>query len=126
MVAEARKEFNEAVISSDMLKVLPDIAAEVASPLSNFEEIVLIRNSNNNESKRGDSDKKMTGKSTSVFVAEAAMPSNSVPQAINDVDGSEQSYFRSSWFDIAIAKIRKLAEKNELNVRSNFVYNIVD
>ena len=98
LVAEARKEFNEAAILSDMLKVLPDIAAEVASPLSNFEEIVLISDSNSNNnnnntgSKTGDSDKKMTGKSTSAFATEAAMLSSSVPLAIKAVGGSEQSY----------------------------------
>lgn len=41
-VAEARKEFNEAACLYQYIKVIPDIAAEIACPLQKFEDIVLI------------------------------------------------------------------------------------
>lgn len=45
LVAEARMNFNEAAILHEVLKVLPDMAAEIASPLTKFEEIVLLSES---------------------------------------------------------------------------------
>lgn len=85
-VAEARKDFNEAAVLFEVLKVLPDVAAEVASPLSKFDEIVLISEGNE---KRNDGSK--TPKLASSFAAEAAKYSSSVPMAVKAVGGSDQT-----------------------------------
>lgn len=42
IVAEAKKEFNEAAYLYEYIKVIPNIAAELACPLQKFEDIVLI------------------------------------------------------------------------------------
>lgn len=82
VVAEARKEFNEAAVLFEVLKVLPEIAAEIASPLTKFDEIVLISD--------GSKEDKSTAKGTrSAFAAEAAKLTSSVPLAIKAVGGSE-------------------------------------
>lgn len=79
LVAEARKEFNEAAVLFETLKVLPEIAAEIASPLTKFDEIVLISDGKTNDRKDG-SEKSLTsqavaaasGKSTFGSVTENA------------------------------------------------------
>lgn len=42
LVAEARNQFDDAATLFEVLKILPEIAAEIASPLTKFDEIVLI------------------------------------------------------------------------------------
>lgn len=78
-VAEARKEFNEAAILFEVLKVLPEIAAEIASPLTKFEEIVLISDGPKTEKS---SDKK--------YATDAAKLSSSLPMAVKAVGGTDR------------------------------------
>lgn len=86
IVAEARREYNEAAVLFEMLKILPEIAAEIASPLSKIEEIVLI--SDGKDSRReGD---KLASKSMIGSVAEAAKLTSSLPMAMKAVGGSDQ------------------------------------
>lgn len=80
LVAEARKEFNEAAVLFEVLKVLPDIAAEVASPLTKFEEIVLISDG------KGDKSGKTPG-----LAAESAKLASSVSLALKTVGSSDRS-----------------------------------
>lgn len=82
LVAEARKEFNEAAVLFEVLKVLPEIAAEIASPLAKFEEIVLISESETKKTSES------ALKPAKAFAAEAAKLSSAVPMAIKAVGGS--------------------------------------
>lgn len=84
LVAEARKEFNEAAVLCEVLKVLPEIAAEIASPLSKFDEIVLISDSKDST--------KTTDKSHHRSIAQdIAKIAASVPKAVKAVGGSENT-----------------------------------
>lgn len=91
LVAEARKEFNEAAVLFEVLKVLPEVAAEIASPLSKFEEIVLISDGNGTK----DTDKKVINekiiKPMASFAADAAKLTSSVPLAVKAVGGSDRT-----------------------------------
>lgn len=92
IVAEARKEFNEAAVLFEVLKVLPEIAAEIASPLGKFEEIVLISDGSDTNTAKYDNtttDKKTSTKS-SVFAADAAKLTSSIPAAVKAVGGSDR------------------------------------
>lgn len=82
IVAEARKDFNEAANLFEVLRRLPEIAAEIASPLSKFEEIVLISDGFGKKEKR---DKIMPA-----YAADAAKLSSSVPRAVKAVGGSDR------------------------------------
>lgn len=79
IVAEARKDFNEAANLFEVLRRLPEIAAEIASPLSKFEEIVLISDG------LGKKDKK-----DKPFAADAAKLTSSVPLAVKAVGGTDR------------------------------------
>lgn len=91
-VAEARKDFNDAAVLFEVLKVLPDIAAEIASPLNKFEEIVLISDGHKLENNhKGSSDKGSVLRSTTAgLAAEAAKLSSAVPMAVKAVGGSDR------------------------------------
>ena len=106
LVAEARKEFNEAAVLFEVLKVLPEIAAEIASPLSKFDEIVLISDGNSKSSESNNSDKKLNAKSMTGFAAEAAKLSSAVPMAVKAVGGSDRT---SSSLLSSIMQIQKSA-----------------
>lgn len=95
LVAEARKEFNEAAVLFEVLKVLPDIAAEIASPLTKFEEIVLISDgaqkndkSSNEQSSKGNNNN--NNQLRSAFAADAAKLTSSLPLAVKAVGGSDK------------------------------------
>lgn len=79
VVAEARREFNEAAVLFEILKVLPEIAAELASPLTKFEDIVLI-----SEGKSS-----IDGKINKT--SDLARLASSVPMAIKAVGGSDKT-----------------------------------
>lgn len=81
-VAEARQQFNEAAVLSEILRILPDIAAEIANPLAKFEEIVLLSDGPNHVESRSD----RKGSTTS-----AAKLASSVPLAVKAVGGSAQT-----------------------------------
>lgn len=91
VVAEARQQFNEAAVLFEVLKVLPDIAAEIASPLTKFEEIVLISDGSRN---RDGSSNKLTTDSKSGFdsalAPHAAKLSSAVPMAVKAVGGNDR------------------------------------
>lgn len=86
-VAEARQQFNEAAVLFEVLKVLPDVAAEIASPLTKFEEIVLI--SDGSKAKDG-SKSELKGAFDSVLAPHAAKLSSAVPLAVKAVGGTER------------------------------------
>lgn len=79
-VAEARRNFNEAAILYDMLNVLPDVAAEVATPLNKFDEIVLL----------SDNSRHIDDKSSDRKAIEAARLNSAVPYAIKAVGGADK------------------------------------
>lgn len=81
-VAEARQQFNEAAVLHEILRVLPEIAAEIASPLTKFEEIVLISDGPDQiEAHHG-----RKGSATS-----AAKLASSVPLAVKAVGGNAKT-----------------------------------
>lgn len=91
LVAEARREFNEAAVLFEILKVLPDIAAEIASPLAKFEEIVLISDgTTNNKVKDATNTDKRTDIKSSAYAAGAAKLTSSVPAAVKAVGGTDR------------------------------------
>lgn len=84
LLAEARKEFNEAAVLFEVLKILPEVAAEIASPLSKFEDIVLISDGScPDKAEKG-------AKSLSALTAEATRLTSSIPSAVKAIGGSEQ------------------------------------
>lgn len=86
-IAEARKQFNEAAVLHEVLRVLPNIAAELANPLTKFEEIVLISDGLiKTDSDTAIHDKEKTSNSKSV--ASAAKLASSVPLAVKAVGGN--------------------------------------
>lgn len=92
LVAEARKEFNEAAVLHEVLQVLPQIAAEIASPLAKFEDIVLISESGGSGGGGGDkktSEQRLFGLGPG-FAAEAAKISSALPMAVKAVGGSDR------------------------------------
>ena len=86
LVAEAYKEFNEAAVLSGVLKVLPDIAAEIASPLSKFEEIVLISDG----SKELHNDK-ASNKLLSSYATEATKTGGASSVAMKAITGGDKT-----------------------------------
>lgn len=82
IVAEARKDFNDAANLFEVLQRLPEIAAEIASPLTKFEEIVLISD--------GFGKKEKKDKTTPAFAADAAKLTSSVPLAVKAVGGTDR------------------------------------
>lgn len=110
LVAEARKDFNEAAVLFEVLKVLPEIAAEIASPLTKFEEIVLISDGPQTkqkltEKKKDDFDKTALS-SKSAFAAEAAKMTSSMSLAVKAVGGNNR---QSGSFINSIMKLQKSA-----------------
>lgn len=91
-IAEARQNFNEAATLFEVLKVLPEIAAEIASPLNKFEEIVLISDGTKSDSNhKGASERgNILRSATSGLAAEAAKLSSAVPMAVKAVGGSDR------------------------------------
>lgn len=79
IVAEARKDFNDAANLFEVLQRLPEIAAEIASPLTKFEEIVLISDGFGKKEKK---DK--------ITPADAAKITGSVPLAVKAVGGTDR------------------------------------
>lgn len=98
LVAQARKQFNEAAILYQALQVLPEIAAEIASPLSKFDDIVLISDGETSNSKaqvsspdNGKPSFKELRRPMSSFAADAARLSSSVPMAVRAAGGSDKT-----------------------------------
>lgn len=86
LLAEARKDFNEAAVLAETLKALPEIAAEIASPLTKFDEILLISdNPMDDKSASVHSDK--TTK-TAFSAAGAARLASSLPLAVKAAGGT--------------------------------------
>jgi len=84
VVAEARREFNEAAVLFEVLKVLPEIAAEIASPLSKFEDIVLISDGGKSEGVA------TVDKNYKATVPDATKLTSAIPAALRAVGGSDR------------------------------------
>lgn len=87
-VAVARKEFNEAAVLYEVLKVLPEVAAEIASPLSKFEEIVLISDGKDTDKRQSN---ERSGKPVNTYAAGVANLASSVPLAVKAVGGTDRT-----------------------------------
>lgn len=85
ILAEAREEFNDAAILAEAIKILPEVAAEIASPLTRFEEIVLISDKNSVSI-----DGTKATRIHSSNAAEAAKLSSSMSAALKAVDGKQK------------------------------------
>lgn len=91
LLAEARREYNDAAILAETIKILPEIAAEIASPLTRFEEIVLISDGNTISDSGSDTKSSSKPYSSATSAAGTAKLSSSMSMAMKAVGSNQKA-----------------------------------